>query len=91
MTSVVDNPRESRFELDVEGCKALAFYRPRRDGVVLTHTEVPKALEGRGIGSKLAKGVFEHLRETNRKAILECSFMAAYAGKHPELHDLVEG
>ena len=89
-TSVVDNPRESRFELDVDGFKALACYRAEGDGVALTHTEVPKELEGRGIGSKLAQGVVETLRQTNRKATLECSFMAAYAAKHPEVHDVVD-
>jgi hypothetical protein len=88
---VVDNPRESRFELDVDGFKALACYRPAGgDRIVLTHTEVPEQLAGRGVGSKLARGVFETLRDTHRKAALECSFMAAYAAKHPELQDVVD-
>jgi predicted GNAT family acetyltransferase len=87
--NVTDNPKENRFELDVDGVLAIAEYRVGHGHIVLTHTEVPEELSGRGVGSKLAKGVFEALRGSGRKAVLECSFMANYAQRHPEFEDIV--
>lgn len=87
--NVTENPREHRFELNLDGATAVAEYRVEQDHVVLTHTEVPEELSGRGVGSKLAQGVFEALRGSGRKAVLQCSFMASYAQRHPEFEDIV--
>lgn len=88
---VTDKPDKMRFELEVDGHTAFAQYRRSGDRIVLTHTEVPRELAGRGIGSQLASGVFDILRGTGRKAVPECTFMAAYVAKHADLSDLVEG
>src|SRR4051812_13433663 len=88
---VVERPERQRFEMAVEDELALAYYRVEGARVVLTHTEVPQRLSGRGIGSALAKGVFEGLRASGRKAVLRCDFMRAYAARHPEVQDLLAG
>lgn len=88
--TVTENPRKHRFELSVDGALAVAEYRTQGGKLVLTHTEVPEQLSGQGVGSKLAKGVFEALRGSGRRAVLECSFMANYAERHPEVADVVE-
>src|SRR3712207_3401358 len=75
---VVERPKKGRFELPVQGELALAYYELDGERVVLTHTEVPEALSGRGIGSRLAKGVFDILQASGRKTIAECPFMAGY-------------
>ncbi len=90
-TDVTDNPEKSRFEITVEGHLAVAEYRIQGDRVVLTHTEVPEELSGKGVGSKLAQGVFEALRGDGRKVVATCPFMAGYAEKHPEYREIVEG
>jgi len=90
-TGVVDRPAHNRFELDIDGKLAAAYYRLDGDRVVLTHTEVPQALSGQGIGSRLAKGVFEQIRASGRKAVLRCSFMAGWSSRHPEYDDIVAG
>ena len=59
---VVENAGKSRFELEVEGQTAFAEYRMEGSDLVLTHTEVPASLGGMGIGSRLARGVFDLLR-----------------------------
>ena len=64
--------------------------RLERDGLV-THTEVPQALSGQGIGSRLAKGVFEQIRASGRKVVPRCSFMAGWVSRHPEYDDIVAG
>ena len=52
MSDVRNNTAESRFELDVEGHIAAAYYDFKPGIITFTHTEVPEALSGRGIGSK---------------------------------------
>ena len=86
----VDNPAASRFELPLDdGSTAFCDYI-ERDGVIyLTHAEVPRQYEGKGVGSKLAAGTFEALRVSGRKAIPRCSFMVAYARRHPEVADVI--
>jgi uncharacterized protein len=91
MSDVIERSDQSRFELPVAGDVAVAYYRLDGDRVTLTHTEVPQHLSGQGIGSRLAKGVFDHLKGRGRKVSAECPFMAAYAGRHPEYAALLEG
>lgn len=90
-TGVIDRPDQSRFELAVGDELALAYYRLDDGRVVLTHTEVPQALSGQGIGSRLAKGVFEQIRASGRKVVLRCSFMAGWASRHPDYDDIIVG
>ena len=85
----VDNPGASRFELTVADAVAVADYRLDGDRIVLTHTGVPDALAGQGIGSRLAQGVFDHVRASGRRAVLACSFMERWVERHPEYRDLV--
>jgi predicted GNAT family acetyltransferase len=86
---VRDNPALSRFEMDVNGTTAFVAYRLTKSAVVLVHTEVPKALEGHGVGTALAKGVLDLLRAQGRKAVVICAFIAAFIRKHPEYNDLL--
>ena len=87
--SVRDNKAKSRFELDVEGAVAFANYRLAPGAVVITHTETPRALRGRGIASELVKGALELIRADGRKVIAGCAFVVDYLRKHPEYGDLV--
>ena len=89
--AVKDNPAESRFELPVENELAVAYYQIRDGRFVLTHTEVPQHLSGQGIGSTLASGVFEAIRERGGRVIAKCPFMAAYASQHPEYAGMLDG
>ena len=87
--SVVNNPEQHRFETRVEGHLAIAEYNLIRGGIVFTHTEVPKELEGRGIGSALIRAGLAHARENNLKVTPICPFFAAYMKKHAEVQDLL--
>ena len=89
MTAVRDNKALSRFELDAEGGLAFANYRLAPGKVIITHTETPPALRGRGIGSKLVKGALGLIRRDGRKVIAGCGFVADYLDRHPEDADLV--
>jgi uncharacterized protein len=88
---VVDNPAESRFELDLGEAVAVAYYKLDGDTITLLHTEVPEELSGRGIGSRLAKGVFETLQTRGLRVVAKCPFMAAHATRHPEYARMLVG
>ena len=92
--NVVLNNAEHRYELAIDGSDelALAFFRDDENGNrVLTHTEVPFAFSGHGIGSRLARGVFEDARARGIKLVLQCHFMGAWFARHPEYGDVVAG
>ncbi len=89
MPAVRDNKTLQRFELDAEGQIAFANYRKTPQAVIITHTETPRALRGRGIASELVKGVLELIRADGQKVIAGCGFVADYLNKHSEYADLV--
>jgi predicted GNAT family acetyltransferase len=79
----------ARFELDVEGHIAFANYR-NLDGVItITHTEVPRELRERGIGSRLVLEMLGEIRAQNLKVRPLCSFARFVVAQHPEYADLV--
>jgi predicted GNAT family acetyltransferase len=88
-SAVRDNTALHRFELDVDGSVAFANYRRTANADIITHTETPHALRGRGIASELIKGSLELIRADGRKVIAGCSFVVDYLEKTPENADLV--
>ncbi len=93
MSKVRDNPAEHRFELMIDGSDepAVAYYQVDGDRLTLTHTEVPQPFSGRGVGSELARGIFDAIRASGRKAVLRCEFMGGFYARHPEYADIVDG
>ena len=88
MAAVRDNRDQNRLELETEGGLAFANYRRTPSAVIITHTETPRALRGRGIASELVKGALELIRADGRKVIAGCGFVLDYLDKHPEYADL---
>jgi len=86
---VRNNPAQDRFELNADGGTAAAYYTLSPGVITFTHTEVPPALEGRGIGSKLAHGALEAVRAQGLKVVPECPFIRGYIERHPEFADLL--
>lgn len=87
--SVRNNESQHQYELAVGDLVAVAEYRVDGGALVFTHTVVPAALQGRGVGSALIKGALADVRRQGRKIVPACEFVAAYVAKHPETHDLV--
>lgn len=87
-SNVRDNIERQRFELDADGHVAFSNYS--RTGNVLTvrHTEVPRELEGHGVGSVLIRGVLDIARAQGLKVVPVCPFAKAYIERHPEYADL---
>ncbi len=89
--TVDDNTAEHRYEVHAKGQVAVLEYR-RKDGrILLIHTEVPPALEGRGIAGMLARTALEAARADGVEVVPLCTYVAAYIRRHREYLPLVAG
>ena len=88
---VVHNLAEQRFESAVGGELAVAEYQMRGKRMVFTHTEVPAAYQGRGIGSRLARAGLEYARANGLRVVPLCPFIKAYIKRYPEFEGLTSG
>ena len=88
MNKVHDNKARGRFELDINGELAFANYRLAPGKVIITHTETPRALRGRGIASELVQGALQLIRADGLRVVAGCGFVADYLSKHAEFADL---
>jgi predicted GNAT family acetyltransferase len=89
MLRVHDNIERHRFELDIDGHVAFSNYKRENGVLTVLHTEVPKELGGRGIGSALARGLLDIARAQRLKVLPICPFVKAFMEKHPESADLL--
>jgi uncharacterized protein len=87
---VKHNPDLGRFEIQVDGHLAVLEYRLEGHTVIFTHTGVPAVLEGRGIGSQLARSGLEYAQEKSLQVVPVCWFVAGYIQRHPEYQGIVK-
>ncbi len=89
--TVRDNPDRRRFEIDLgDGSLAIAEYTLPAGKIMFTHTEVPEAHEGKGIGTTLIRFALDAARERGLKVIPICPFFAAYMQKNADVQDLLD-
>lgn len=87
--AITHNAALSRFETTVDGRLCVCVYH-RRDGAALfTHTEVPPALQGRGIAAALVQAALDWARAEGLQVRPLCSYVAAYMRRHPATQDLL--
>jgi uncharacterized protein len=86
---VVDNAEKGQYELAVEGGTAVLGYTRKEGTIYLTHTEVPEALEGQGIGSRIVKHALDRARADGVKVAPWCPFVRKYIDRHPEYEEIV--
>lgn len=87
--SVVNNPEAQRYEVELPSGLAFAEYRPVGNAILFSHTEVPEAMEGQGVGSFLIRFALDDARSRGLMVIPMCPFVAAYIKRHPEYQDLI--
>jgi predicted GNAT family acetyltransferase len=83
------DPVARRFTTRVDGLEAELAYSYDGDLLVINHTGVPRAIEGRGIASALVRAVFEFARETGTKVRPACSYAAAWVERHAQYAHLL--
>jgi uncharacterized protein len=87
---VIHNSGAGRFEFQKDGHLAVLEYNLSDRKIVFTHTGVPEALGGQGIGALLARAGLEYARANSLAVEPLCSFIAGYIQKHPEYKSLAE-
>jgi predicted GNAT family acetyltransferase len=88
--TVKNNTAQQQFEVSENNELAVLVYRFYKNDIALMHTQVPPALENKGIASALAKAAFEWAKEHNKKVMVYCPFAASYLKRHPEYNFLVD-
>ena len=86
---LVDNSEAKRYEFEVEGHLARIEYIKAQDRIYLTHTEVPEALAGKGIGSALVKASLADIKQQGLTLVPLCPFVALFLKRNPEWKELV--
>jgi len=88
-SAVQNNAARSRFELDTGEGIAFLNHRAAPGALIFYHTEVPRRLRERGIGSKLVHAAMEQVRAEGLKVVPRCGFVRHYIDTHPEFQDLL--
>ncbi|HET9520615.1 MAG TPA: GNAT family N-acetyltransferase [Candidatus Limnocylindrales bacterium] len=82
--SVTNNPDERRYEVRL-GTQVVGYtrYELGEHRITFVHTEVDPSVEGRGIGSRLAREAIADARARNLAVAATCPFISAYLRRHP--------
>jgi predicted GNAT family acetyltransferase len=83
-SEITDNVALHRFELPEQGDTAFLLYERTPTALRLIHTEVPDALRGKGVGSKLVSGVIDLAEQNGLKIIPLCPFVIEFLKAHPQ-------
>lgn len=87
--TVKNNTEAQRFEAALDGESAVTDYHLKNNIIILTHTEVAPALEGRGVAQKLVQTALDEARGKGYEVVPLCPYVAGFIRKHPEYRDLV--
>ncbi len=93
MIVVTDNPEAGRYEGRIDGALAgFAAYRVVGGRIIFTHTEVDPSFEGQGVGSAIAAGALDDVRERVKLPVVpRCPFIRGWIDRNPTYADLVHG
>jgi uncharacterized protein len=83
-----DLPRR-RFSANVDGLDCGVDYRRQDQLVTFMHTEVPRALQGRGIAAELVRQALAWAAAEGVSVIPACSYVSVYMRRHPETKPLL--
>ena len=84
------NHTTERFEIEVDGRLAFLLFHQKGTTLSLIHTEVPAALEGKGLAGTLARTALDYARNHAMSVKPFCPFVAAWLRRHPEYQSLVD-
>lgn len=88
--TLVDNVVKHRFELATSEGMAFIAYRRVGDVLHLLHAEVPPALGGRGLGTRLVREALELIRSRGERIVPVCPFVVSFVARHAEYASLVQ-
>ncbi|AJE39497.1 GNAT family N-acetyltransferase [Streptomyces nodosus] len=80
-----------RYEILADGVRAgLTVYRDRGDQRVFFHTEIDDAFAGRGLASQLVQEALADVRESGRRIVPVCPYVAKFLKRHEEFADITD-
>lgn len=82
MTTVTDNPAESRYELLEDGELAWADYRREPGRLIIDYVFSPPALRGKGTAGRLMAGVQAEAKARDETIVPICGYAAAWLRRH---------
>ena len=89
-TEIVDRPERHRFEVLADGEVAgFVDYQLGQGEILLVHTEIDEAYEGKGLGSVLVRHVLDTARDRGLAVLPLCPFVRSWIGRHEDYLDLV--
>ncbi|MCA9905137.1 MAG: N-acetyltransferase [Anaerolineae bacterium] len=88
---VINNTEAQRFEIHLGDDLAVLEYMNFGSNIAYTHTEVPPAYEGKGVGARLAHAALEYAKEQGLKVNPVCPYVKSYLRRHPEYESIIWG
>ena len=85
----VHDPAAERWTVDLEGQRSLLDYHLADGVMTIRHTEVPEAVGGRGIASRLVGAAFAWARAQGYRVRPACEYAAVWVQRHPQQADIV--
>jgi len=86
---IVHDPAGHQFRVEVDGHLGVVDYTLRDGAMIITHTEVPSSIGGRGIAAELTRTALDTARRKGWKVVPACSYAAAFIRRHPEFAGLL--
>ena len=87
---LIDNEERDQYEFHIgKYVPKIEYIKTKNGEIYLTHTEVPVALEGKGVGSQLAEKVLKDIEKQELRLVPLCPFVAGYIQKHPDWRRIV--
>ncbi len=71
---VTRNSSANRFEITIGGRLAKVEYRMSGNRMIITHTEVPETLRGKGLAEQLVAAAVQYARNDGLEVIAECDY-----------------
>ncbi|MGW4823860.1 GNAT family N-acetyltransferase [Streptomyces sp. NPDC004227] len=80
-----------RYEILVDGKRAgLTAYRDRGEQRVFYHTEIDDAFAGQGLASRLVQEALTDVRESGKRIVPVCPYVAKFLKRHEEFADITD-
>lgn len=80
--TIVHSPENCRFVIGLDGCEAYVEYIINDNELVITHTIVPPAVEGRGLASALVASAYKYADENGLRRGAVCTYAKKWLEKH---------
>lgn len=87
---LIHNKEKKQYEFHIENhIPKIEYIVNNLQNVYLTHTEVPRELEGKGVGKQLVEKVLIDIEKNGMHVVPLCPFVSAYIRRNPEWKRLI--